>query len=103
MQNEDHASYHPGGSYGRRRFGRNRGRIVATAVLFAGLVIGVLSGRWFVTDAEKFVEEDPPTAPKDPHMTVLDEFEGMYVLSHLSLCTLPRMVFLFLETWFRRC
>jgi hypothetical protein len=78
MQNEDHASYHPG-SYARRRFGRNRGRIVATAVLFVGLVIGVLSGRWSVTDLEKFVEEDPPTAPKDPHMTVLDEFEGMCV------------------------
>jgi hypothetical protein len=46
-------------------------------VLFAGLVIGMLAGRWSVTDVERFIEEDPPTVPKDPHTTTLDEFEGM--------------------------
>lgn len=79
MESEEHASYHPS-SYGRRRFGRNKSRVVAAAVLFVGLVIGALVGRWSIADTKKFVEEDPPTAPKDPHMTVLDDFEGMWVL-----------------------
>lgn len=76
MQSEEYPTYHPG-PYGRRRFGRNKSRVVATVVLFVGLVVGVLAGRWSVTDIKEFVEGDPPTEPKDPHTTVLDEFEGM--------------------------
>jgi len=75
MQSEDYAS--DPGSRGRRRFGRNRSRIVAVIVLFVGLVIGVLAGRWSVDDIHEFVEAVSPTPQKDPHMTVLDEFEGM--------------------------
>jgi len=73
---EDYASHHPS-SYGRRRFGRNRTRAIAAVVLFVGLVIGGFAGRWSVSDIDEFKEADPPTAPKDPHTTVLDEFEGM--------------------------
>lgn len=61
----------------RRRFGRNRSRVITTATLFVGLVLGVLAGRWSVSDINEFNEADPPTAPKDPHTTVLDEFEPM--------------------------
>ena len=76
LQSEHSASNH--GSHGRRRIGRNRSRVVAVIVLFVGLVIGALAGRWSVdSDIHEFVEADPPTPPKDPHMTVLDEFEGM--------------------------
>ena len=75
MQSEDYAS-NPG-SRGRRRLGRNRSRTLALVVLFVGLVIGALAGRWSVDDVHEFKEADPPTLPKDPHMTVLDEFEGM--------------------------
>ena len=83
MQSGEHAPYHPS-SHGRRRFGRNKGRAVSIAVLFVGLVIGVLVGRWSVADLEVFVEENPPIAPKDPHTTVLDQFEGMWVLLQSS-------------------
>ena len=76
MQSEEHPSYHTA-SHGRRRFGRNKSRAVAAAVLVVGLIIGMLAGRWSVADIQKFVEEDPPTAPKDPHTTALDEFERM--------------------------
>lgn len=77
MQTDDHyASHHPSAP-GRRRFGRNRGRVVAAAVLFVGLLIGVLAGRWSVEDVNEFKDADPPTAPKDSHTTALDEFEGM--------------------------
>jgi len=75
MQTEDCAS-NPG-SLGRRRLGRNRSRATTVIVLFVGLVIGVLTGRWSVDDTHEFVGADSPTLPKDPHMTVLDEFEGM--------------------------
>lgn len=52
--------------------------MVAVTVLFVGLVIGGLAGRWSVSDIDGFKEADPPTAvQKDPHTTVLDEFEGM--------------------------
>ena len=73
MQTEDYASYHPG----RRRLGRNRSRIATAAVLFVGLVVGGLAGRWSVSDINEFEEADSPTSPKDPHTTVLDAFEGM--------------------------
>lgn len=76
MQSEDYASHHPT-SRGRRRLGRNRSRVVAATALFVGLVVGALAGRWSVHDINEFVEADPPTPPKDPHMSVLDEFEGM--------------------------
>lgn len=76
MRGEDYASYHPS-SHGLRRFGRNRSRVVAAAVLFVGLVVGMFIGRWSVDDIHEFVEADPPTPPKDPHTTVLDEFEGL--------------------------
>lgn len=80
MQSEEYPPYHPT-SYGRRRLGRNRGRALTVAVLVAGLVIGVLAGRWSVSDVEEFVEEDPPIAPKDPRLTALDEFEGINLVS----------------------
>lgn len=47
------------------------------SVLFAGFVIGAFVGRWSVDGVQVFVEADPPTPPKDPFLTVLDEFEGM--------------------------
>ena len=81
MQSEDYASYSPP-SYGQRRY--NKSRVVTVTVLFAGLVIGVLAGRWSVNGINVFKEADPPTPPKDPHTTVLDEFEGMWVLPVLS-------------------
>jgi len=74
---EDYASHHHPSSYGRRRFGRNRSRAIAAVVLFVGLVIGGFAGRWSVSDIDEFKEADPPTVPKDPHTTALDEFEGM--------------------------
>lgn len=76
MQNEEYASHHPS-SYRRRRIGRNKRRAVTAAVMFAGLVIGALAGRWSVTDLKQFLEEGPPTPSKDPHATALDDFEGM--------------------------
>ena len=79
MQSEGYASYHPN-SHGRRRFGRQRSRVITATVLFVGLFIGVLAGRWSISDVEEFIEEDPPPAQKDPPKTALDEFEGMYVL-----------------------
>ena len=51
------------------------------AVLVVGLVIGGFAGRWSVSDINVFKETDPPSIPpKDPHITVLDEFDGMCVL-----------------------
>lgn len=94
MQSEEHAPYHHPSSHGRRRFGRNKGRVVTTAVLFVGLVIGVLAGRWSLAEVKQFVEEDPPTAPKDPYTTVLDEFEGMWVLSSILLSYYPALTLL---------
>ena len=79
MQDGDHASYQPS-SHGRRRLGRKRSRVITAVVLFVGLVIGASVGRWSVDSIHIFVEADPPTPPKDPRMTVLDEFEGMWVL-----------------------
>ena len=76
MRDEDYASYRPS-SHGRRRLGRNRGRVVTATVLFVGLVIGALAGRWSVKGVHEFIETDPPPSPKDPHTTVFDEFEGM--------------------------
>lgn len=92
MQNEDYVSYHPS-SHGRRRLGRNRSRIVAVTVLFVGLVIGGLAGRWSVSDIHEFKEADPPTPPKDPHKITLDEFEGMWVFSP-NFLHLKKKVFL---------
>ena len=90
MQDEDYASHRPS-SHGRRRFGRNRSRTITTTVLFVGFIIGLLAGRWSIEDIREFVEDDPPT-PKDPHTTMLDEFEGMYVayflVSWLTFLTL---------------
>lgn len=52
--------------------------MVTVAVLFVGLVIGGLAGRWSVSGIDEFKKAEPPTAvQKDPHTTVLDEFEGM--------------------------
>jgi len=76
MQGEGYASYRPS-PHGRRRLGRNSSRVVTATVLFVGLVIGALAGRWSVKDVHEFVEADPPPPPKDPHTTVFDEFEGM--------------------------
>ena len=76
MQGEDYAPYRPS-SHGRRRLGRNRSRVVTVTVLFVGLVIGALAGRWSVMGIREFAEADPPSPPKDPHTTVFDEFEGM--------------------------
>ena len=79
MQGGVYALHHPS-SHGRRRLGRKRSRVLTAAVLFVGLVIGASVGRWSVNSIHVFVEADPPTPPKDPRMTVLDEFEGLWVL-----------------------
>jgi len=80
MQSGEHASHRPS-SHGRRRFGRNKGRVVSIAFLFVGLVIGAFAGRWAVSDAVELIEVDPPAQPKDPHKTVLNEFEGINLVS----------------------
>ena len=86
MQSEGYASYHPS-LYGRKRFGRQRSRVTAAAVIFVGLFIGVLAGRW-----------------STPGTTVLDEFEGMCVLFSLYLpsrwLSKPRLSHP--EIWFRQ-
>ena len=101
MQSEDYASHSPP-SYGRRRFGHNKSRVITVTVLFAGLVTGVLTGRWSVNDIKVFKEVYPPTAPKDPHTTVLDEFEGMWDLPVLSSASLTNFCFHRLEIWFHQ-
>jgi hypothetical protein len=103
MQTEDSTSYHSS-SYGRRRLGRNRRRAATVAVLFVGLVIGAFAGRWSVSDIEEFVEADPPIPPKDPHITALDEFEGMQVSTSPKTPSLSEIGFLTFahpEIWFR--
>ena len=54
--------------------------MVAVAVLVVGLVVGAVAGRWSVDDIHVYVTADLPAQQKDPHTTVLDEFEGMWVL-----------------------
>ena len=51
--------------------------MVTVTVLFVGLIIGALAGRWSVEGIRKFVEAGPPSPPKDPHTTVFEEFDGM--------------------------
>ena len=82
MQGEDYTSYHPC-SHGRRRLGRKRKRVVTAVVLFVGLVIGASVGRWSVNGIHVF-------ASKDPHMTVLDDFEGMW---DLFISSFPKRAF----------
>jgi len=78
MQSEDYTSNHRG----RGRFGSNQRRAaVIIAILFLGLAIGGLAGAWSVSDINEFmVMETPILPPQDPHITVLDKFEGMWVL-----------------------
>ena len=47
--------------------------MVTAVVLFVGLVIGASVGRWSVNGIHVFVS-------KDPHITMLDDFEGMWDL-----------------------
>ena len=75
--------------------------MITSATLFVGLVLGVLAGRWSVSDINEFKEAAPPTAPKDPHITVLDEFEPMWVSLPLRIPEhFPELFFL--EIWFRQ-
>ena len=66
-----------------------------------GLVVGLSAGRWSVNSIHAFVEADPPTPPKDPFITVLDEFEGMWVLE-MHFRTLSNLIYISLETSFRQ-
>jgi len=53
--------------------------MVTVVVLFVGVVVGAVAGRWSAGDVNVYVEVDSPAQEKDPHMTVLDKFEGMWV------------------------
>ena len=64
--------------------------MVAVAVLVVGLVVGAVFGRWSVGDIHVYVTADSPAQQRDPHITALDEFEGMWVLFFLVFGLFPK-------------
>ena len=101
MQGEHDVTYSPN-SHSQRRHSHNRTRLVTAAALFVSLIIGAFVGRRTVDDIHVFVEAEPPTPPKDPAITVLDEFEGMWVLLVSDQVEACSKLFISLETLFRQ-